>query len=214
MLVREEAHVNPQPAPRPVCAVLAGINGAGKSTAAQPLLREALGVPSFTNADTIARGLNAFDVESEALKAGRIMLAHLHELAKARKSFAFETTLSGRAYAKWLAELVQDGYVVHLFYYWLDSPDLAVRRVAGRVRSGGHHIPEETIRRRYSRSVSNFLTLFRPVVTTWQVYDNSEPERRLIAFSTGYYETVVDPDRWDRFQRSADDDGASDTADR
>jgi predicted ABC-type ATPase len=170
-----------------------------------------LKIPSFTNADTIARGLNAFDVESEAVKAGRIMLEHLHELAKARRSFAFETTLSGRAYARWLRELAREGYAVHLFYYWLDSADLAINRVAERVIAGGHHIPEDTIRRRYSRSVRNFLELYRPVVTTWQVYDNSNGLRRLIAFNNSFFDTILDPETWEAFNRSADG-GANDTS--
>ena len=199
-------------APRPQVAVLAGINGAGKTTASQHLLREALKIPSFTNADTIARGLNAFDVESEANKAGRIMLEHLRELAKARRSFAFETTLSGRAYAPWLVELARDGYAVHLFYYWLDSAEVAIGRVAERVRAGGHHVPDDTIRRRYARSVRNFLELYRPVVTTWQVYDNTHGERRLIAFNNNFFDTVLDPDLWDAFNRSADDGGTDHTS--
>ena len=169
-------------------------------------------MPSFTNADTIARGLNAFDVESVAVKAGRIMLEHLHELAAARQSFAFETTLSGRAYAPWLRQLARDGYAVHLFYYWLRSPEMAIRRVADRVRAGGHHVPADTVRRRYTRSVRNFLELFRPVVTTWQVYDNSNGNRRLVAFNNSFFDTVLDPDLWDAFNRSADDGGTDDTA--
>lgn len=143
-------------APRPQVAVLAGINGAGKTSASESLLRESLKIPSFTNADTIARGLNAFDVESEAVKAGRIMLEYLHELAKARRSFAFETTLSGRVYARWLGELAHDGYAVHLFYYWLDSADLAVNRVAERVKAGGHSIPVARLR---SRWIARTLTI-------------------------------------------------------
>jgi predicted ABC-type ATPase len=201
--------VDAQPAPRPQVAVLAGVNGAGKSTAAQHLLREALRIPSFTNADTIARGLNAFDVESVAVKAGRIMLEHLHELAAARKSFAFETTLSGRACAPWLAGLAREGYAVHLLYYWLRSPDMAIQRVAKRVSAGGHHVPDDTVRRRYSRSVRNFLELYRPIATTWQVYDNSDNDRRLIAFNNSFFDTVLDPDMWDAFNRSADDGGTN-----
>ncbi len=199
-----------QTAPRPQVAVHAGINGAGKSTAAEFLLRDALKIPSFTNADTIARGLNAFDVEAEAMKAGRIMLEHLRELAAKRRSFAFETTLSGRAYARWLGEFLRDGYAVHLFYYWLRSPEMAIRRVSDRVAAGGHHVPDETIRRRYSRSVRNFLKLYRPVVTTWQVYDNSHGARRLIAFNNSFFDSVLDPELWAEFNRSADDGGPSD----
>ena len=199
--------------PRPQVAVLAGINGAGKTTASQHILRDAMRIPSFTNADTIARGLNAFDVESVAAKAGRVMLDHLHGLAAVRQSFAFETTLSGRAYARWLGELARDGYAIHLLYYWLDSPELAIGRVAERVRAGGHHVPDDTVRRRYVRSVRNFLELYRPVVTTWQVYDNTHNVRRLIAFNNSFFDTILDPDRWGQFNRSADDGGANNPSD-
>lgn len=201
-----------QNAPRPQVAVLGGINGAGKTSSADPILRVGMRMPVFVNADTIARGLNAFDPESEAVRAGRIMLEHLHRLAAAKRSFAFETTLAARTYANWLAGLRRDGYAVHLFYYWLESPELAITRVANRVRSGGHHVPDETVRRRYSRSVRNFLELYRPVVTTWQVYDNSNGRPRLIAFNNGYFDTIVEPARWELFNRSVGDGGADDAA--
>lgn len=201
-----------QSAPRPQVAVLAGINGAGKTTASQHLLRDAMRINSFTNADAIARGLNAFDVESVAAKAGRVMLEHLRELAAARRSFAFETTLSGRTYASWLRELAQSGYAVHLLYYWLESADVAINRVAERVRAGGHHVPDDTVRRRYSRSVRNFLELYRPVVTTWHVYDNTHGKRRLIAHNNSFFDTVLEPDLWEAFQRSASDGGTHDAA--
>ena len=162
-------------------------------------------IPVFTNADAIARGLNAFDPESEAVQAGRVMLTHMHAMVAARRSFAFETTLAARTYARWLGELKQAGYAVHLFYYWLESPDTAIGRVAERVRSGGHFVPDETIRRRYTRSVRNFLELYRPIVTTWQVRDNTYGESRLIAFNNSYFDTIVEEDRWELFQRSADD---------
>jgi len=139
--------VNAQAASQPQVAVLGGINGAGMSTASQRILRDALRIPLFTNADTIARGLNSFNSESEAEKAGRVMLEHIRELAALRRSFAFETTLAARTYARWLAELRTEGYAVHLFYFWLRNPAMAITRVADRVRAGGHHVPDDTIRR-------------------------------------------------------------------
>jgi predicted ABC-type ATPase len=201
-----------QTTPQPQVAVLGGINGAGKTTASQRILREALRIPVFTNADAIARGLNAFDPESEAMKAGRIMLEHMRAMVAARRSFAFETTLAARTYARWLGEMKRGGYAVHLFYYWLESADMAISRVADRVKSGGHYVPDDTIRRRYSRSVRNFLELYRPLVTTWQVFDNSRGGSRLIAFHNGYFDTVIDDARWELFNRSADDGGTSDAS--
>jgi predicted ABC-type ATPase len=197
---------------RPQIAILGGINGAGKTSSSEPILRIGMRIPVFVNADTIARGLNAFNPESEAVRAGRIMLEHLRNLASQRKSFAFETTLAARTYAEWLRELRQAGYAIHLLYYWLNSPDLAIERVADRVRSGGHFIPADTIRRRYSRSVRNFLELYRPVVSTWQVYDNSNRQSQLIAFNNSYFDTILHLDRWELFNRSASNDGPTNTA--
>ncbi|WP_439622138.1 zeta toxin family protein [Gemmata sp.] len=206
--------MNAQTARVPQVAILGGINGAGKTTASQRILRDAMQIPVFTNADAIARGLNAFDPESEAVAAGRIMLAHMRAMIVARRSFAFETTLAARTYARWVTELRRAGYAVHLFYYWLESPETAITRVADRVRAGGHFVPDDTIRRRYTRSVRNFLELYRPIVTTWQVRDNSHGATRLIAFNNGYFDTVVEDDRWELFLRSADngpaDDGGGD----
>jgi predicted ABC-type ATPase len=205
--------VDAQSSPRPQVALLGGINGAGKTTASMRVLRDALKIPVFTNADAIARGLSAFDPESEAMRAGRIMLEHMRGMAAARRSFAFETTLAVRTYARWLGEMKRDGYAVHLFYYWLESADMAINRVADRVKSGGHFVPDATIRRRYSRSVRNFLELYRPLVTTWQVFDNSRGGSRLIAFHNGYFDTVIDDDRWELFNRSGDDGGTDDGTD-
>jgi len=190
--------------PSPTVAVLAGINGAGKTTASLEILHNFLRIPIFVNADTIARGLNAFDVESQAANAGRVMLDHLHQLAAARKSFAFETTLSGRAYATWLASLRVIGYQVQLFYYWLESPDLAIERVAERVRGGGHHVPDETIRRRYRLSIRNFFDLYRLIADHWRVYDNTERYSRLIAAGVEDREHVLDGERWLEFEKSGD----------
>src|SRR5687768_16769644 len=129
----------------PRVVVLAGINGAGKTTASRDLLVNVLRIPTFVNADAIARGLNAFNPEAEAFRAGRIMLDQLNDLAARRADFAFETTLAARTYAGWLETLRATGYEVYLYYYWLDRPDLAIARVAARVRSGGHFVPDDTI---------------------------------------------------------------------
>jgi predicted ABC-type ATPase len=128
---------------KPHVIVVAGPNGAGKSTAAPRLLRDALSVREFVNADTIAAGLSAFRPESVAIAAGRIMLARMRVLAAAREDFAFETTLASRSFAPWLAGLQSGGYHVHLLFLWLRSPELAVSRVAERVRLGGHDVPAD-----------------------------------------------------------------------
>lgn len=186
----------------PRVAVMAGINGAGKTTASKEILLNVLKIPVFTNADAVARGLNAFNPESEAIRAGRVMLAWLDDLAEARRDFAFETTLAARTYASWLAKLKASGYEVYLYYYWLDSPDLAISRVAQRVQSGGHHIPEATIRQRYARSIKNFFELYCPIADWWEVYDNTYGLKELLAVGTPDDESIADPDLWERFRRS------------
>ncbi len=160
---------------------------------------------TFVNADVIAQGLSGFDPESMAMEAGRIMLQRLHDLAEQRASFAFETTLAGRSYARWLRSLQATGYSAHLVYFWLASPDLAVARVEERVRQGGHDIPEATIRQRYHRSVQNFFQLFRPVVRTWTVYDNTQaglPQLVAHGDQTGQETILLDP-VWQQMQKEA-----------
>ena len=157
--------------------VIAGPNGAGKSTTAPSLLRDALQVSEFVNADTIAGGLSAFRPDSVAIAAGRAMLERIRQLAKAQVDFAFETTLASRSFAPWLARLKRSGYHVHVLFLWLESADLAVNRVAARVRLGGHDVPEGTVRRRYQRGLRNFFGLYLPLVDSWQVFDNSRAGR-------------------------------------
>src|SRR5438093_12249381 len=136
--------------PSPLVIAIAGPNRAGKSTTAPSLLRDALRVSEFVNADAIAGGLSAFRPESVAIPAGRVMLERIRQLAKARADFAFETTLASRSIAPWLKRLKRGGYRVHILFLWLESADLAVNRVTARVRLGGHDVPEVTVRRRYA----------------------------------------------------------------
>jgi predicted ABC-type ATPase len=167
---------------RPHLIVLAGPNGAGKSTTAPLLLAGTLQVQEFVNADVIAQGLSAFQPEQVALEAGRIMLRRLHDLAGQRVNFAFESILSGRSFAPWIAELRSTGYVCYLNFLWLPNVDLALARVAERVRLGGHNVPAETVRRRYQAGLRNFFRLYRPLADLWYFYDNSGPSGpRLLA---------------------------------
>jgi len=166
----------------PHVIVIAGSNGAGKSTAAPAILKGALGVTEFVNADTIAQGLSAFNPEKAAFHAGRVMLVRLQQLADDRENFAFETTLSSKTFAPWLNRLKTDGYVFHLFFLWLPSPEFAIARVAERVSMGGHFVPDDTVRRRYHSGLHNFFTRYMPIADTWHVFDNSrESEPQLIA---------------------------------
>ncbi|MCC6409985.1 MAG: AAA family ATPase [Planctomycetes bacterium] len=139
--------------------MIAGPNGAGKSTTAPALLRDLLGIREFVNADAIAQGMSGFDPDSAAIAAGRAMLRRLTELSRARRDFAFETTLASRSFAPWIERLRRDGYAFTLVFLWLPSPEIAIARVAQRVAAGGHDVPAGTIRRRFDRGLANFFRL-------------------------------------------------------
>ncbi|TAH38045.1 MAG: Zeta toxin family protein [Planctomycetota bacterium] len=176
----------------PQVVVIAGPNGAGKTSAAPELLRDAVGIDAFVNADVIAAGLSGFSPESAAFEAGRIMLRRLEELARNREDLAFESTLAGLATYRFLTKLVKNGYDCHIYYLWLPSPELAIARVRERVQAGGHDVPEPTIRRRFRRSLVNFDRLYRPLATTWRLYDGGVPgDRPLIAHGKGAGRPVV-----------------------
>ena len=168
----------------PELVVLSGPNGAGKSTLAPWLLRDGWGIKEFVNADEIAKGLSGFQPESVALQAGRLMWGRLEELAAGRKSFAFETTLASRTYAPWIVKRKAGDYRTRLVFLWLPSAEMAIQRVTDRVRAGGHHIPDEVIRRRYAGGLRNLFELYLPLMDRWQVLDGTEPaDLRLVAQS-------------------------------
>lgn len=194
---------------KPQCVVIAGPNGAGKTSSAPRLLRDTVGVLAFVNADVIAQGLAGFSPEAEALEAGRIMLTRLKELVAAREDFAFETTLSGKSVEGFLNRAVASGYELHVFYLWLPSADLAVARVRQRVAMGGHDVPENVIRRRYIRSLSNVRRLVSADVTMWRLYDaGAIGSPRLVAHSAGDLPPVIDDGpSWDRVVRALEEAG-------
>ncbi|WP_367872927.1 zeta toxin family protein [Luteolibacter sp. Populi] len=166
----------------PVLYLFAGCNGAGKTTFARAFLTTGFPVsPRFLNADEIARGLSPLSPGSVALKAGRLLLEEIDGCVASGVSFALESTLSGHAQAGILKKAKAAGFKVEIHYLWLPSPSLAVRRVAQRVRKGGHHIPTEDIHRRYWRSVENFAGIYAPLANTWFLWENvSEPPKLLL----------------------------------
>ena len=192
----------PQPRPKqPTVVVIAGPNGAGKSTAAPYLLKDALGILEFVNADQIAAGLSAYAPETVAFEAGRIMLHRLRTLAAAKVNFAFETTLSSRTFALFLANCKAQGYQVHIYYVALPSAALATQRVALRVKLGGHNIPPADITRRFQRSLHNLFTLYLPLADRWRVLNNATGALTSIARGTAHRTYVEDPDKWLNLQR-------------
>ncbi len=164
----------------PQLFVIGGANGSGKTTISLSLLPR-LSVLEYVNADAIATGLSPLKPESMAVQAGRLMLSRLQSLANAGADFAFETTLAARTFAPFLRQCKAKGYIINLIYFWLPSPELAVKRVASRVASGGHSIPEDVIRRRYERGRRNLIELYLSLCDDWMIYDNSGSEPRLIA---------------------------------
>ena len=161
--------------------IIAGCNGAGKTTASYTVLPEMLNCKEFVNADEIARGLSPFQPETAAISAGKIMLIRIQDLIKLKVDFSFETTLSGRHFINLINKAQEQGYFVTLVFFWLNSVDLAIKRVKIRVSEGGHNIPEDTIRRRYKMGISNLINKYIPVCDNWIVVDNSEGPLNLIA---------------------------------
>lgn len=153
--------------------ILAGPNGAGKTTFAREFLVGEASCPAFVNADLIAAGLSPFDPARAALRAGRLMLELIAEHVARGESFAFETTLAGRNFARAIEPWRAAGYHVSLIFLSLPSADLAIERVAERVRQGGHPVPDDVVRRRFSRGRDHFETLYKPLVDAWMLYDNA-----------------------------------------
>lgn len=161
--------------------IISGCNGAGKTTASYTVLPDILQCKEFVNADEIARGLSPFNPESMAIEAGRLMLRRIDELLNEQKSFSIETTLATKSYMRLVHRAQEQGYKVSLIYFWLSSPDLAIERVAQRVRNGGHNVPKEVVVRRYQAGIDNFFNIYMPCVDYWLLADNSETPRVIVA---------------------------------
>ena len=161
--------------------IIAGCNGAGKTTASFTILPEVLNCKEFVNADEIAKGLSPFQPESVAMQAGRIMLARMDELLQKGETFAFETTLATKSYKQKIEWAQANGYEVTLLFFWLRNVTMAKERVAQRVAEGGHSIPSETIERRYHNGIANLFAIYIDMVDICYIFDNSEGERTPIA---------------------------------
>ena len=157
---------------KPTLYIIAGCNGAGKTTASYSVLPDLLQCREFVNADEIAKGLSPFNPESVAIEAGKLMLQRINLLLSQHKTFAIETTLATRSYASTIIRAQAEGYCVVLLFFWLASPEMAIERVAKRVKEGGHNIPTETIIRRYWLGLQNFFNIFSPLVDSWMFFDN------------------------------------------
>jgi len=160
--------------------IIAGPNGAGKTTFAREFLVREASCPSFVNADLIAAGLSPFTPEQAALRAGRLMLEEIRAYVRRRESFAFETTLSGRIYARYIRQWQDIGYRIKLIFLSLPNVEIALERVRVRVAQGGHDVDESVIRRRFDKGWNNFHNIYKDLVDTWVLYDNSGESPQLI----------------------------------
>ena len=184
--------------------IIAGCNGAGKTTASFTILPEILKVREFVNADSIAAGLSPFNIESVAFEAGRTMLQRIQQLLEVKEDFAFETTLATRSYVSLIKKAKLKGYKITLLYFWLRSPEFAKQRVAKRVSKGGHNIPDEIVERRFYRGIANLLNLYIPIVDHWTVIDNMDVVPNIIARgSTKEDNTILNSELWSIFSKQS-----------
>ncbi len=171
--------------------IIGGCNGAGKTTASYTVLPDILNCREFVNADEIAHGLSPFNPTDVAIEAGRLMLQRIEELLAREESFSIETTLAPRSYINLVRRAHAKAYRVTLLFFWLNSPELAIQRVAERVSKGGHNIPEDIIRRRYASGIKNLFNLYAKEVDSWSIYDNSTTLRRKVAVGGKTIETII-----------------------
>ena len=189
--------------PSPNVYIVAGPNGAGKSTFARLFLPEYADCREFVNADLIAAGLSPFNPDGRAIQAGRLMLERVEALARTGVDFGFETTLAGRGYISLLRRLKDSGYRIHVFFLWLPSVEMALARVRERVLAGGHSVPEEVVRRRFSRGLANLFKLYAPLLDTWLVFENAEELPNLVAFCLERDRIILNAEVFGKIEREA-----------
>jgi predicted ABC-type ATPase len=161
--------------------IIAGCNGAGKTTASYTILPEIIECKEFVNADEIAKGLSPFQPEKVSFESGRIMINRINELLRENETFAFETTLSSKSYKNKILKARENGYTITLLFFWLNNIQLAKERVKTRVLEGGHHIPENVIERRYLKGIYNLFDIYLPIIDQALIFDNSFGKHELIA---------------------------------
>ncbi len=170
----------PEKTAHPNCYIIAGSNGAGKTTFATEFLPVYANCRNFINPDLLARAYSPFDPDAGMLRAGRIVLERIAEFSEAKMDFAFETTLSGRGYVPLMRKMKRAGFRLHMYYLWIPSPELALLRIRYRVEAGGHNVAELNVRRRFSRTLANLFNLYRPLLNTLHFFDNSSETPRMI----------------------------------
>lgn len=180
--------------------IIAGCNGAGKTTASYTILPEIINCKEFINADEIAKGLSPFQPEKVAIEAGRIMLNRFNELLAANKTFAFETTLATKSYKGKISQAKKQGYKIILLFFWLNNIELAQERVKIRVKEGGHNIPKDTIARRYIKGIKNLFNIYLPITDIALIFDNSFGKHELIAKKESEI-SIINKDKFDSLKK-------------
>ena len=180
--------------------IIAGCNGAGKTTASYTVLPEILQCKEFINADEIAKGLSPFNPEQVAIQAGRLMLTRINRLIQNETDFAFETTLASKSFLKTIEKAKKKGYFITLIFFWLISPELAIERVKIRVKEGGHNIPQEVIVRRYYAGLNNFFNLYMNKVDYWMFFDNSDMISKIIAEGNNENISIKNTEIWHKLK--------------
>lgn len=184
--------------------IIAGPNGAGKTTFAREFLPVYAHCPNFVNADLFAQAFAPFSPERAALKAGKLLLNEIYRLADEGVDFAFETTLSGKAYVSFLKDLKHSkGYKLHLFFLWVPSAELALLRIKQRVAKGGHNVPELDVRRRFKRGIHNLFHVYRPLLDVWTLFDNSTTNPYLVATHEREILRIFDRALFDKIAKGA-----------
>jgi predicted ABC-type ATPase len=164
-----------------VLNIIAGPNGVGKTTFADRYLPQTIRQLEFVNVDLIARGLSPYDPDSVAMESGRIALARIRHLIAEQRSFAWETTMSGKTALGWLRRAKDGGYRIKCYFLWVRELETTLRRIRHRVNEGGHNIEPEVSRRRFCKTIQNFFTVYRPVCNTWKLFVNDRAAPRLLA---------------------------------
>lgn len=173
--------------------IIAGPNGAGKTTFARRFVPASANIVQFVNADLIAAGLSPFSPEREAVQAGKLMLRQMDKLVAHEENFCFETTLAGRSCARMIPQWQTRGYAIHLLFLTLPNAETAIARVAARVSQGGHSVPEDVIRRRFSAGLRNFHSVYKMLVNDWVLCDNAGQQPVQIAAGENHVDADQPP---------------------
>lgn len=181
--------------------IIAGCNGAGKTTASVSILPDILRCREFVNADEIAKGLSPFNPESVAIEAGRLMLERINILINGNQSFSIETTLSTRSYRTLINRARSKGFKVQLLFFWLPTPEHAIKRVEQRVKEGGHNIPTDVILRRYKSGIENLFKIYMPIVDSWMLIENHNNPRIIVADGSAEQINIYNQSLFEKIQK-------------